>query len=206
MFRFTGAAINEPETMNDDGKQGEGLQALLDRLTANERRCLHLVDKGLNSKEIARELSLSPHSVDTWLRSAARKLGVRTRFQAAKMLARAQESTETRGSAPVSTLRSQVSHIPVSGLSGESEASAGGGNGPDDLTPDRLLEPESHDSGQGRSWLEPSHPFARFFGGENRLPLGQRILIIAGIAIAISIAFTLVMNSFLSLSRLLESP
>lgn len=192
--------------MTEETSQGEGSAALLARLTTTERACLRLVDQGLNSKEIARAIDRKPNSVDTWLRSAVRKLGVRNRFQAAKLLVEAENSLENQQASDVSNLRSQVSHIPASGLSGDREASAGEGSGPGDLIPDRLLAPESRDSGKGKSWLEPSYPIAKFFGGENRLSPGQRIIVIVGIAIALSIAFTIVMNSYLSLSRLLASP
>jgi len=190
--------------MTGDASQGEGQDALLARLTASERRCLELVDQGLQSKEIARVLDRSPNSIDTWLRSAALKLGVRDRYQAAKMLANAGKSPEIGDVTPLSILRSQDSRIPVPSVSGDRDASAEEGNGSGDLNHDRLLGRESSDSGKGRSWLEPSHPLAKFFGGENRLSAGQNILLIVGIAIALSIAFTLVMSSFLSLSRLLS--
>jgi DNA-binding CsgD family transcriptional regulator len=191
--------------MTDEGAVGEDVNVRLARLTDSERKCLYLVDRGLSSKEIARELDRKPNSVDTWLRSAVRKLGVRTRFQAAKLLVGADEAGQPGVDPAISKLRSQVSSIPDPAISADREASAGEGSGPGDLMPGQPADPESRDSGQGKSWLEPSHPLARFFGSDNRLPLGQRILLITAIAIAISIAFTLVMSSFLSLSRLLES-
>lgn len=191
--------------MIDEDDIGEGVAARLARLTESERKCLYLVDRGLSSKEIARELGRKPNSVDTWLRSAVRKLGVRTRFQAAKLLVAGGEAGLAGAEPAISKLRSQVSSIPAAAVSADDEASAGEGSGPVDLMSNQPASPESGDSGQGRSWLEPSHPLARFFGGDNRLPLGQRILLITAIAIGISIAFTLVMSSFLSLSRLLES-
>lgn len=191
--------------MIEDDDLGEAIAVRLARLTESERKCLYLVDRGLNSKEIARELGRKPNSVDTWLRSAVRKLGVRTRFQAAKLLAGAEEIDRPGGKPAISRLRSQVSSIPDADVSADDEASAGEGSGPGDLMSGQPANSESRDSGEGRSWIEPSHPLARFFGSDNRLPLGQRILLITAIAIAISIAFTLVMSSFLSLSRLLES-
>lgn len=187
-----------------DERQGDSNDALLARLTPSERRCLELVDQGLQSKEIARVLDRSPNSVDTWLRSAARKLGVRDRFQAAKMLAASAKTAEKGDVTPLSILRYQDSHIPAAGISGDRKPSAGEGNGPGGLNHDRLMAPESSDSARGRSWLEPSHPLAKFFGGENRLSIGKRLLIIVAIAIGVAMGFSALMNSVIGLSRLLS--
>lgn len=187
-------------------RQGERNDALLARLTPSERRCLELVDQGLSSKQIGRELDRSPNSVDTWIRSAVRKLGARSRHHAAKMVAGGPKASENGDVTSLPILRYQDSSIPANGVSGDREASAGEGNGPGDLNPDRLSMTESRGSGKGRSWLESSHPLAKFFGGDNRNSAAQNILLIVAIAILISIAFTLVMSSYLGLSRLLSSP
>ena len=63
----------------------------IDLLTAGQRDCLRLVYQHKSSKEIARELDISPHTVDQRLRVAMRKLGVESRKKAAVMLARASE-------------------------------------------------------------------------------------------------------------------
>lgn len=193
--------------MNKNGQQErERREALLARLTASEIRCLEQVAKGLQTKEIARALDLKPNTVDTWLRSAVRKLEARNRFLAAQMLVESRTGDAAAGGVtPIPLLRPQYSYIPADADPGDRGVSAGEGNGPDDLGQDRNYHPESRDSGCGTSWLEPSHPIARFFGGENRLSWGQRLLRIIAIAIGASIAFTAVMNSLLAVSRLLAS-
>lgn len=60
--------------------QAEGL----DRLTERERECLRLVDRHMSSKEIARELGLSKHTVDWHLDKARRRLGAADRYDAAR--------------------------------------------------------------------------------------------------------------------------
>ena len=55
-------------------------------LTQAQQDCLHLVGRGLNSKEIARRLNISPHTVDMRVRKALRVLGVARRKQAAQAL------------------------------------------------------------------------------------------------------------------------
>lgn len=61
------------------------------RLTPGQRTCLRLVNQRLTSKDIARELAISPHTVDQRLRQAIEILGVSSRVEAARVFA-AQES------------------------------------------------------------------------------------------------------------------
>jgi DNA-binding CsgD family transcriptional regulator len=60
---------------------------LLQRLSPREKDCLRLVFETHSSKEIARRLGISQTSVDTHIRNARAKLGVRDRVEAARRLA-----------------------------------------------------------------------------------------------------------------------
>lgn len=53
------------------------------RLTAGQRECLDLVDDHATSKEIARQLGISRHTVDARLRAAIQTLNVSSRREAA---------------------------------------------------------------------------------------------------------------------------
>lgn len=55
-------------------------------LSARERTVLRLVQRGLQTDEIARELDRSPNTIENQIASARRKLGGVTRRQAARML------------------------------------------------------------------------------------------------------------------------
>lgn len=57
------------------------------KLTTGQLDCLRLVDQHLNSKEIAAELQISPHTVDQRIRQALAILGVERRAQAARIVA-----------------------------------------------------------------------------------------------------------------------
>lgn len=59
----------------------------LDKLTEGQRECLRRVLLHQTSKDIARELGISPHTVDQRLRVATRALGVSSRIEAARALA-----------------------------------------------------------------------------------------------------------------------
>jgi len=66
----------------------------IEKLSEAQRVCLRMVLMHLSSKDIARELGISPHTVDQRLRLAIQILGVANRFEAARMLARC-EAPET---------------------------------------------------------------------------------------------------------------
>lgn len=63
------------------------------KLTEAQRVCLRMVLMHLSSKDIARELGISPHTVDQRLRMAIQTLGVANRFEAARILARLEAQT-----------------------------------------------------------------------------------------------------------------
>ena len=67
----------------------------IQRLTETQKTCLRYVYEHLTSKDIARLLNCSPHTVDTHIRSAQKILNVNSRFEAARIL-RAFESGKKR--------------------------------------------------------------------------------------------------------------
>ena len=179
---------------------------VFNRLTGGEIACLQLVAKGMVSKEIARILDVSPHTVDARLRTATRKMGARNRFGAAQMLVEAHQNGSFPPKAAVSKLIYEDLNIPASEEEAETEASAGEGNDPADLRSETPLFHKETAESQMEGWLRPSHPFAKFFGGDNQLSLGRRVLLIVGISIGSTMAFTAVVNSLIGLSRLLSPP
>jgi len=65
----------------------------IQKLTEAQRTCLRMVLMHLSSKDIARELGISPHTVDQRLRMAIQALGVANRFEAARILAKYESPT-----------------------------------------------------------------------------------------------------------------
>lgn len=57
----------------------------LPALSEGEKQCLRLVSQGFNSKEIARQLHVSEHTVDQRVRTSLRKFGVPSRKEAARL-------------------------------------------------------------------------------------------------------------------------
>jgi DNA-binding CsgD family transcriptional regulator len=58
----------------------------ISRLTDRQRDCLRLVMRHMQSKDIGRELGISPATVDNHFRTAIQTLGVTTRLEAARLL------------------------------------------------------------------------------------------------------------------------
>ena len=54
-------------------------------LSEGEKQCLRLVSQGFSSKEIARQLHVSEHTVDQRVRTSLRKFGVPSRKEAARL-------------------------------------------------------------------------------------------------------------------------
>ncbi|MET0373361.1 MAG: helix-turn-helix transcriptional regulator [Rhizorhabdus sp.] len=73
------------------------------KLTARQRDCLRLVLQHMQSKEIGRQLGISPMTVDNHFRSAIQILGVANRLEAARLL----EAHERGEKTPSQRLSSQ---------------------------------------------------------------------------------------------------
>ncbi len=64
-------------------------------LTDGQRDCLRLVYNHMTSKDIARRLRVSPHTVDMRLRTAMKTLGVASRIEAARLLVQEESGGQT---------------------------------------------------------------------------------------------------------------
>jgi len=81
----------------------DGLADLPSRLTSKERECLRLVLENRSSKDIARRLGISHTSVDTHIRRARAKLGLRDRYAAARLLEQWEREGEVSAAGPRET-------------------------------------------------------------------------------------------------------
>ena len=85
IFEKLGARAWERRARAELGRIG-GRAAARDALTPAEQRVAELVIEGRTNREVAAELVLSPHTVESHLRSAYRKLGIRSRVELARRL------------------------------------------------------------------------------------------------------------------------
>lgn len=163
------------------------------RLSEGQLQVLRLVDEHLNSKEIAAELGISPHTVDQRIRGAIKTLGVSKRQEAARLVAQVQ---------PYQRLIHQPSHIDEPVEPAETDgaisfqirhADRAGGVGPAGLeteqgteVPRPFLVPP---------WSTRSHP-------RNEMSVGQRLLWILSIAMGASFSAGMYLAGLESLARL----
>ena len=201
-MRGVGVALANSNDADDASHESGGpgtpdvMAARVARLSAGQLDCLLLVDQHLNSKEIAAELKISPHTVDQRIRQALAILGVERRTQAARIVAQV--------NGPYQRLIHQSPYIPVEAQSGQPKAAvsyqirhadrAGEAGGAGFLTEQRPVSV--------RSSLQL--PFATRSNPRNEMSVGQRLFWIAAIAIGSAFSAGMYLAGLESLSRMLK--
>ena len=203
MLRGVGVALDQSEGAHDvpheanDSRERDLLAERVARLTQGQLDCLLLVDQHLNSKEIAAELHISPHTVDQRIRQALQILVVERRAQAARIIAQYQEPYQrlihqsphiepsTHTAEPEAAVSHQIRHADRAGEAGEAGF----------LTEQR---PATF-----RSSLQL--PFATRSNPRNEMNVGQRLFWIATIAIGAAFSAGMYLAGLESLARLLTS-
>lgn len=183
------------------------------RLTPAQVDCLRLVLRHMTSKDIARALGISPHTVDMRLRTAMRTLGVASRINAARLLA-ARELAEAGGvtayqpliyqppdiavepplatmAAPVTTTGDAYSQLQHSRSDPDIDPDAGG--------PPRSVDDHRYGGGRYATPLAKSLPWGRV----NRLTPVARLAWIAAIAIGSALGFGAILAALEALKHLL---
>lgn len=172
--------------------------ALVAKLSDGQRECLRRVLRHQTSKDIARDLGVSPHTVDQRLRVAAKTLGVASRIEAALVLA----GHENAGPELYQPAVYQSSDI-ASELHGGSFGGATTGVSveaePEQTVRERQLMyqafvPEPHRS--------IALPFPLGAEDENKLNAWRRVGWIVVIAIASALAFGAILSGLESLGSL----
>ncbi len=165
-------------------------QGTLARITDGQRDCLRLVLHHKSSKDIARELGISPHTVDQRLRTVIRTLGVANRFEAARLFA--------AGDAPQPYQRAvyQSPHVAPAALAATLDVPIGNATG-------------RTGGGQVGSFRSPGEkpawplPFPVRRGERNELSVAARLIWIMVIAIGISLGFGAILAGLEALAKLI---
>src|SRR4051812_46414077 len=203
MLRGVGIALEDFDGLPGTDSQGSGeangdpVAQRVARLTPGQLDCLRLVDQHLNSKEIAAELGISPHTVDQRVRQSLSILGVERRAQAARIVSQYSgpyqrlihqppyiehgRSTEH----PEATVSHQIRHADRAGEAG---------------TPGFLTEQRP-----ASFWPPLQPPFATRSNPRNEMSVGQRLFWIAAIAIGSALSAGMYLAGLESLARMLKT-
>ena len=167
------------------------------RLSDGQREALRLVDRHMNSKEIAAELGISPHTVDQRLRGAIRIMGVTRRQEAARLLSQVEGPYQRLIHQPPDIDAAADSAEPAGAIGNEiRHADRAGGAGPAGfITEQGAVRP--------RSLL--ILPFATRNHPRNEMSVGQRLLWIVLIAMGASLSAGMYLAGLESLARLVRS-
>lgn len=174
-------------------------KAAVDRLNDGQRACLRLVLAHLNSKEIARELGVSPHTVDQRLRTAMRILNARSRFEAARIFASPDEDDMYQ------SLIYQLPAVERAVKNGEQDSSSERTSSEKRGVMDDVGNADG--GGASMAWEQPQIrrrplPIPRYHGEKNSLAAVERLGWILAIAIGAALSFGGLIAGLEALSRL----
>jgi DNA-binding CsgD family transcriptional regulator len=192
------------------------------RLTAGQRECLYLVNDHATSKEIARQLGISRHTVDARLRGAIQTLGVSSRREAAIIYRAAMQAEGYQPFAyqsPRIVTGAGEAEIPAHDAAGDQDESGGadGLDEPADAAPATVYllgsAPPREAVGaivsDSAVWtalpsgdLAVRRPFLRLWGGANDLSPAQRLGGILIVTILAMLAFGVFLTGIEALTLL----
>ncbi|WP_448585671.1 helix-turn-helix domain-containing protein [Thermaurantiacus sp.] len=183
------------------------LAARVARLTPGQRACLDLVDDHATSKEIARQLGISRHTVDARLRQAMQILGVTSRREAA-IIWRAAAAAE-----PYQPFAYQPSQLEPGQAGADSPGYDRGQPIPPALPAFLAGEHAFARPSEGCvaeaavvAWETPpaipQPPPIRLWGGANDLTTSQRLASILIVSILAMLAFGLLLSGISALTQL----
>ena len=169
------------------------------KLTPAQSACLRLVLPHYTSKDIARQLGSSPHTVDNHIKAAMARLGASSRFDAARQLAEYESEVERRA------LASQSSGISTSAANRDHLLH--------NDSPERVEEVdrncELHDIGSsyrpdGFNMRRPKIlPLPEFWGEKNALTTKQRLIWMIILTVSIALAMGAILASLSALESIL---
>lgn len=175
-----------------------------DSLSEPQKECLRLVAALRSSKEIARILDISPHTVDQRLKRAQTILGASSRAEAARMFTRHDKHHAAGDPILYDDLVHQSSDLPRYRYARDNKSSSGEWSPPNVRGHDELRDEQAffaHDAFQ--STAKPSFLSVLFEAKrENKLSIPVRVTLIVLIMVVGLLAFALLVNLAEGLSRL----
>jgi DNA-binding CsgD family transcriptional regulator len=169
------------------------------KLSEGQRACLRRVLMHMSSKDIARELDISPHTVDQRLRVAIQTLAVANRFEAARILAQFERPELYQPPLYQAPYVAPIRQMPPVGFTSQhgdrQYGQAYGGALREEQVAFRTTAWPTH-----QSFPLPLPPAG---GGRNDLGYLPRLGWIAAIAVGTALSFGMLLTGLDALSRLL---
>lgn len=174
------------------------------KLTEKQRECLRLVYELNSSKDIARKLRISSHTVDQRLRAAIHKLDLNSRVDAAIALARHEGSSKREDVEPYQSLIYQPPYIAPNDPTHPITPLVDRGAQQEKYTGNNMMQEEQRTFAVAHSPLQAGYSMLLpIFGGEeNDLTIWQRLGWIMVIAIGSALAFGSVLAGLGALAQL----
>ena len=174
-------------------------RGVVDNLTLAQKACLRLVFLHFSSKDIGRELGISPHTVDNHVKSALVRIGAKNRFDAARRLVESEGSPERRTLASQSNVISDPAPPVEYRVHNDSLEREGFGDTRDGAKEMRI----AYDP----AGFVPQHvkllPLPGFWGEQNDLTRNQRLIWISIIAVLICLSIGAVVAALGALGSIL---
>lgn len=188
--------MSDPADPNDTATRAIARERIA-RLSDGQLAVLRLVGQHMNSKEVAAELGISPHTVDQRIRTAIRLLGVARRQEAARLVALVE--------GPYQPLIHQSPLMDEPPLSAEPDGAIGFQIRHADRTGETGTAGLDTEQGtvQSRSLLVL--PYATRSNPRNRMSVGQRLLWIVLISMGATFSAGMYLAGLESLARLMKS-
>jgi DNA-binding CsgD family transcriptional regulator len=154
------------------------------KLTSAQKACLRLVFLHMSSKDIAKELGLSPHTVDNHIKAAIQRLEAQNRREASRILAEAEGLDVRRTLADQSP---ELANLTISAPSSASQPLAKQ-KVEQAVGLDQLPTAKAPGQYSGQSRLPIRLPIPRYLGEENSLSAAERIWWMVMLVIMICLA------------------
>lgn len=182
--------------------------SVLETLSEGQKDCLRLVGQHFSSKEIARELKISPHTVDQRLKRATAILSANSRFDAARMLMNGEKTAFFFASPPADTQYESLvyqrpdllSDAQTGNQSGSTESAMPTG----DTSGSMLNEVHASYVGLAKTKSQTQSFWSALLEGkrENNLTVGMRLLLMVLIMVLGLLGFAILVSAIEGLSRL----
>jgi DNA-binding CsgD family transcriptional regulator len=168
------------------------------QLTHTQKICLRAVILHHSSKDIARQLSISPHTVDNHIKAAMARLGAATRIDAARLLHEFEAQDISRALASQASALSEIQSFPTYSSQGDSK-----GNKDESLALEVREMQEQFVSSPRKIPDQFRIPLPKYWGDENDLKTSHKLIWVLALILIICLAIGAITASIKALQDII---